>query len=86
MSTKTFQQACEALWGPQYQAEAARRLGIARSSMGRYDNGDRHVPRAVLGTLAGLLEQRQAKIEALRPKVLAAFKVAPPWQYVEARA
>jgi hypothetical protein len=28
----------------------------------------------VLGTLAGLVEQRQAKIEALRPKVLAAFE------------
>ena len=76
MSTKTFQEACAALWGPQYQSAAARQLGIARSSMVRYDAGDREVPRVVLGTLLGLLEQRQAKIEALRAKVLAAFKVA----------
>ena len=76
MSTKTFQQACEALWGPQYQTAAARKLGIARSSVVRYDAGDREVPRVVLGSLLGLLDQRQTKIEALRSKLLAAFKVA----------
>lgn len=76
MSQNIFQSACEAMWGPYYQAEAARQLGIGRSSVVRYDSGDRAVPKVVLGTLAGLLEKRQPKIEALRPKVLAAFEVA----------
>ena len=76
MSTKTFQAACAALWGPQYQSKAARQLGVGRSSIVRYTNGEREVPCVLLGTLAGLLEQRQAKIEGLRAKLLAAFKVA----------
>ncbi len=75
MSKRTFQDAFEASRGPYYQAEAARQLGIGRSSVVRYDKGDRAVPKVVLGTLAGLLEKRQEKIEALRPKVLAAFEV-----------
>jgi hypothetical protein len=76
MSTKTFQAVCAALWGPQKQSKAARQLGVGRSSIVRYDSSVPAVPKAVLGTLAGLLEQRLAKIEALRPKVRAASKVA----------
>jgi hypothetical protein len=77
MNQKLFQATCAALWGPQYQSVAARELDIALRSVVRYDQGERAVPKAVIGRLGGLLDQRQAKIAALRPKVVAAFKVAP---------
>jgi hypothetical protein len=69
MSTKTFQEACETLWGPQYQSAAARKLGIARSSLVRYDRGDRAVPPAVLDRLYGLMIKRQAEVTKLVAKL-----------------
>jgi hypothetical protein len=48
MSTKTCQAACEALWGPQYRSEAARAFGVGRSSVVRYDNGEREIPALVM--------------------------------------
>ena len=47
-----------------------------RASCVRYALGERDVPKVILGTLASMLEKRQAQITALRPKVLAAFEVA----------
>ena len=47
MSANTFMLACRALWGSQWQSEAARGLGISLSSVLRYANGEREVPREV---------------------------------------
>jgi hypothetical protein len=53
------------LWGPQYQSEAARQLGLALRSVVRYDQGERRVPEAVLDQLYGLLIKRHAEIGKL---------------------
>jgi hypothetical protein len=60
-----FQAICQSLWGPQYQSEAARRLGIGRRSMVRYDRGERPVPEAVAGRLTSLADERRAQLARL---------------------
>lgn len=65
MNKTTFQDACVVLWGPQYQAEAARQLGVSRSSVVRYDSGQREVPEELLHKLYGMLIKRRAEIDKL---------------------
>jgi hypothetical protein len=72
VSQKIFQQACEALWGPQYRSPAARELGMHLRTLMRYDAGERTVPPAVFARLAKLLIQHRVQIETLVPKVQAA--------------
>jgi len=69
MTRTTFKHACAALWGPQYQSEAARQLGIGRSSVVRYDLGDRTVPVQIVERLGELLAERQARIDGLLVKL-----------------
>jgi hypothetical protein len=75
MSQKLFQASCTVLWGPQYRSEAARQLGVSLRGLMRYDAGDRAVPPVLLARLAKLLEQRQAAIAKLLPKVVVAGDV-----------
>ena len=70
MSQHLFERGCFALWGPHYQSEAARQLGIARSSVLRYADGSRVVPAAVIERLAALLVEREAELAKLIPKVV----------------
>lgn len=56
--------------GPQYQSEAARQLGIGRSSIVRYDSGERTITPAIMANIATKLELRQKKIEEILPKVI----------------
>lgn len=70
MSQALFTRAAEALWGAQYQSEAARQLGISRSSVLRYADGRRPVPAKVIERLAALLVDRETEIGKLIPKVV----------------
>jgi hypothetical protein len=72
MSQELFTAAAEALWGPQYQSEAARQLDLGLRSVTRYAAGERAVPSTVFARLAKLLAQRQAQIAKLQPRVAAA--------------
>ena len=77
MSQKLFTSACQALWGPVYQSTAARELKLGRSTVVRYDAGDRDVPADVLEKLFKLLVARQREIERLlKPLDRAIPKVA----------
>lgn len=69
MTTKTFQAACVALWGPQYRSPGARELGIALSTMNRYQTGQREVPTVLMDRLYGLLHKRHSEIGKLLVKV-----------------
>ena len=60
MSQQLFSRGCQALWGEQYQSEAARQLGISRSSVLRYADGRRAVPAQVIERLAALLVERES--------------------------
>jgi hypothetical protein len=64
-----FIQACTALFGPNWQTEAARQLTISLSSVLRYANGERVVPREVYETLSKLIDRRLDELSGLRPKV-----------------
>ena len=68
MSANTFMLACRALWGSQWQSEAARGLGISLSSVLRYANGERAVPRAVYEALSGVIDERLRELTGLAPK------------------
>jgi len=70
MSQHLFQRGCQALWGEQYQSEAARALGISRSSVLRYADGRRAVPAQVIERLAALLVERESELAKLIPKVV----------------
>jgi hypothetical protein len=72
MSQKMFQSACEALWGPVCQSQAARDLGISLSSCVRYDTGQRPVPALILDRLGKLLVERKRRID----QVLATLAVS----------
>ena len=61
MSANTFTLVCRALWGSQWQSEAARGLGISLSSVLRYANGERPVPQAVYEALSGVIDERLAE-------------------------
>jgi hypothetical protein len=65
MNQKLFQAACEALWGPRYQTEAARQLGIGRSSVLRYDAGECPVPDNVSDRLIRLVIKRRDHLNDL---------------------
>jgi len=65
MTQKQFQAACAALWGPRYQLEATRELGVGRSSVVRYDAGERAVPDAIAERLRQLLTERGRLINGL---------------------
>jgi transcriptional regulator with XRE-family HTH domain len=65
-----FKAACRGLWGEQYQSEAARALGISRSSVLRYADGRRPVPAKVIERLAALLVERESELAKLIPKVV----------------
>jgi hypothetical protein len=69
MTARLFQQACTALWGPQYQAPAARALAVGRSSVVRYAKGGRDIPPAVLDRLHGLLVKRHGEVGKLIGKL-----------------
>ena len=69
MSTTTFQSACAALGGPQYQSEASRQLDIGLSSVLRYASGKRPVPREVYESLSAAIDERLAELKGLRPRV-----------------
>jgi len=71
MSTKLFVEAAELLWGKQFQKDAARHLGIARSSVQRYAHKEnpRPVPDKVLEKMAALLDERRDEITKILPKV-----------------
>ena len=73
MSANTFMLACRALWGSQWQSEAARGLGISVSSVLRYANGERVVPREVFERLSDLIDGRLEDLE--RPKVVRAGRM-----------
>ena len=75
MSTKTFQAACDDLWKPQDQSEAARQLKVGRSSMVRYDNGERDIPQELLDKVYGLLIRHQTEVGKLVEKIAAGQKV-----------
>ena len=70
MSQQLFVRSATMLWGDQYQAEAARRLGINRSSVLRYANGRRPVPAKVIEKMAALLVERESELGKLIPKVV----------------
>jgi transcriptional regulator with XRE-family HTH domain len=70
MSQQLFARGCEALFGTQYQSEAARALGISRSSVLRYADGRRAVPTQVIERLAALLVERESELAKLIPKVV----------------
>jgi len=70
MSQHLFSRAAESLWGPQYQSEAARQLGISRQSVLRYAAGRRAVPAQVIERLAALLVERESELAKLIPKVV----------------
>ena len=70
MSKKLFQAACEALWAPSINPRRARQLGIGRSSIVRYDIGERTITPAIMANIAVKLELRQKKIEEILPKVI----------------
>jgi hypothetical protein len=65
MTRHTFQAICQSLWGPQYQSEAARQLGISRRSMVRYDQGERPVPDPVAERLNKLADERCKQLAKL---------------------
>ena len=69
MSANTFTLACGALWGSQYQSEAARQLGISLSSVLRYANGEREVPRVVFERLSREIDGRLEDLGRLSRKV-----------------
>ena len=70
MSQQLFVRSSEALWGAQFRSEAARQLGIARSSVERYADGRRAVPARVIERLAALLVERESELAKLIPKVV----------------
>jgi len=70
MSQQLFARGCQALWGEQYQSEAARQLGISRSSVLRYADGRRPVPAQVIVRLAARLVERESELAKLIPKVV----------------
>ena len=72
MSANTFMLACRALWGSQWQSEAARGLGISLSSVLRYANGERVVPREVYETLSAVIDRRLAELERMKSRVVRA--------------
>ena len=67
MSANTFTLVCRALWGSQWQSEAARGLGISLSSVLRYASGEWVVPREVYETLSDVIDQRLLELERLKP-------------------
>ena len=66
MSANTFTLACRALWGSQWQSEAARALGISLSSVVRYANGERTVPQEIYVRLAEEIDVRREDLERMR--------------------
>ena len=68
MSANTFMLACRALWGSEWQSEAARGLGISLSSVLRYANGERVVPQAVYEALSGVIDERLASLGVCSPR------------------
>jgi hypothetical protein len=71
-SSDTFAKAGSALWGWQWQTDAARELKISLSSVVRYAKGEREIPAEVFRQLSWLIDERLEVLERMKPGVMRA--------------
>lgn len=71
MNVSTLKAIGEALWGPQFIAEMARQLGVARKTVTRWVGGEYNVPDVMADRLRKLMVARQTQLAKLITKVAA---------------
>lgn len=64
-------EAGEALYGPRWQAELARDLGVADRTVRRWVAGTSEVPTGLYVDLLRLTQERAAALDALAPRLRA---------------
>ena len=69
MTPDLLREAGEALYGPLWQSELARALGVADRTVRRWIAGERPVPAGLGPTLRGLLTDHGKAIAAVRRKL-----------------
>jgi DNA-binding transcriptional regulator YdaS (Cro superfamily) len=62
----------EALYGPRWQCELARELGVSDRTVRRWIAGAQRVPSGVWLDLLRITQERAAQLDALAPKLRAA--------------
>lgn len=65
-------EAGEALYGPRWQAELARELGVADRTVRRWVAGTSDVPAGLYVDLLRLTQERASVLDALGPRLAAA--------------
>lgn len=58
-----------ALYGPQWQSEFARQIGVNDRTMRRWATGAFHLPDGIWDTVLPLVEARQAELAGLRSRL-----------------
>jgi DNA-binding transcriptional regulator YdaS (Cro superfamily) len=69
MSSRLLIDAGEALYGPRWQCELARQLGVSDRTMRRWAAGTHQVPAGVYLDLLRLTQERAAVLDALAPRL-----------------
>lgn len=62
MTPATLAKAGAALYGPRWQSELARSLGVSDRTMRRWLSGEHEIPAGVWGDCCALLKERHAGI------------------------
>lgn len=65
MSSRLLRRCGEALYGPLWQSELSRQLGVSVRTMQRWADGTSDVPRGVYTDLLRLLTERAAEVDEL---------------------
>jgi hypothetical protein len=69
MSSRLLKQCGQALYGPRWQSEVARDLGVADRTVRRWVDGSSDVPDGVYYELLGLCTERAAELDDLIAKL-----------------
>jgi transcriptional regulator GlxA family with amidase domain len=67
--SRLLAEAGEALYGPRWQCELARQLGVSDRTMRRWAAGTHAVPPGVYVDLLRLTQERAALLDALAPRL-----------------
>ena len=69
MTASLFREAGEALFGPRWQSEMARAIGVADRTVRRWDLGSHDVPPSAWADIRALLRDRRMAMATVRRKL-----------------
>lgn len=69
MTPSLLREAGEALYGPRWQSDLARALGVSDRTVRRWDAGSHDVPKGAWSDLRSLLQERGKALAVVRRKL-----------------